>query len=82
MDMTLAAAGKVTTYAGGAGAVFGGLTASDIGVIGGLVVAILGWCTQVYFSRRRDRREQSEYAARMERLARALGDAGHWSEDR
>lgn len=82
MDMTLAAAGKVTTYAGGAGAVFGGLTASDIGVIGGLVIAILGWFTQLYFSRRRDKREQAdraerraEHEARLEQMRRQRGAA-------
>lgn len=70
LDMTLATAGKVTAYAGGAGSVLGGLSASDIGVIGGLIVAVLGWATQLYFSRRRDRREREEHKVRMERLMR------------
>jgi len=62
--MAYATAGKVTTYAGGAGSVLGGLSASDVGVIGGLIVAVLGWATQLYFSRRRDKREQAERADR------------------
>jgi len=64
VDMAMATAGKVTTYAGGAGMVLGGLSASDIGVYCGIVVAVLGWLTQLYFSRKRDKREQADRADR------------------
>lgn len=80
IDMAMATAGKVTTYAGGAGSVIGGLSASDVGVIGGLIVAILGWLTQVYFNARRDRRERADRADRRAeheaRMAELRGQRG------
>ena len=39
-----------------------------LGIIVGIVTALLGYVTQLYFNRRRDRRELLEHSARMERL--------------
>lgn len=57
--------GKVATYGGGASAFVFGMSASEFAAVVGAVVAVLGWLTQIYFNRRRERREQSEYEARM-----------------
>lgn len=41
-------------YTGSAGAIVFGLTTSEwqvVGVIGGLVIALLGWLTNIYFKR-------------------------------
>lgn len=68
-----AAAGKYATYGGGATAAWFGLSASEIAAVIGAIVAIAGWLTQVYFSRKRERREAEEHAARMARMLR-VGD--------
>ena len=57
-------AGK-TVMAGGATVSLGGLTANDWAVVGGLVVAVLGWITQLWFHHRRDRRAQREHDLRV-----------------
>ncbi|MFD2756399.1 holin [Comamonas terrae] len=68
--------GKAATYGGAAGAVVSGLSISEWGVVGGLLIAVLGWvCTQ-YWSWRRDQREERESAARLE-----MKFGAHW-EDR
>lgn len=59
------AVGKAAAVGGGASAMFFGLSASEFAAVVGAVVAVLGWLTQIYFNRRRERREQSEYEARM-----------------
>lgn len=65
VDAIGVAVGKVGTYGGGASAMLFGLSASEFAAIIGAVVAIAGWLTQVYFNRRRERREQTEHDARM-----------------
>lgn len=57
-------AGK-TVMAGGAAVSLGGLTANDWAVVGGLVVAVLGWITQLWFHHRRDQRAQREHDLRV-----------------
>ena len=59
--------GKVGTYGGGASALLFGLSASEFAAFVGAVVAVLGLGVQWYFNRRRDRREQEEFDARMRR---------------
>jgi hypothetical protein len=57
-----------TTVAGGGLVSFGGLTANDWAIVGGLVIAVAGFLLQWHFQRRRDRREVEEHEARMELL--------------
>lgn len=59
-------AAKTATYGGGASAFVFGLTANELAAIGGLLVAVIGLCVQVYYNRKRDRRETVEHAARMD----------------
>lgn len=62
------------TYAGGALSAVGGIALSSetIALIG-LVLALLGWVTQVYFSVRRDRREAEEHDLRVLELRSRIG---------
>lgn len=58
-------AGKTAVYGGGATAFVSGLTLSEVGVIIGIVVAVLGLVLGQFWSWRRDRREEREMQARM-----------------
>ena len=65
-------AGKLGAYGGSASALWFGLSAGEFAAVAGAIVGVLGYLTQVYFNRRRDRREtadrlerQAEHEARM-----------------
>ena len=60
-------AGKVGAYGGGASALVFGLSASEFAAVVGAIVGVAGWLTQVFFNRRRDRRERLESEARERR---------------
>lgn len=62
--------GKTATYGGGASAFLFGLSANEFAAIAGVIVAVIGLCVQVFYNRRRDRRETEEHKARMTRLER------------
>lgn len=64
---TASVAGK-TVMAGGAAVSLGGLTANEWAILGGLVVAVLGWATQLWFSHRRDQRDQREHDLRVTQM--------------
>lgn len=66
-SMIAAAAQKVTMGSGGV-ALYGGLTANEIAAFGGLVVAVIGLCVQVYYKRKDDRRKDALHLAQLERL--------------
>ena len=68
--------GKAATYGGGASALWFGLSASELAAFIGAAVAVLGYATQVFYNRRKDRREaicreeqRAEHLARMRSLA-------------
>ena len=54
------AAGKTATYVGAIGALVGGWTISEIGVVVGIMVGVLGLIFGQYWAWRRDRRELAE----------------------
>lgn len=67
MEPAASAAGSkalAATLAGGGMLSFGGLTANDIAIFIGAVVALAGLLLQWHFQRRRDRREQAEHRMR------------------
>jgi hypothetical protein len=73
--------GKLGAYGGGASALWFGLSAGEFAAITGAVIGVLGYLTQLYFNRRRERREsedrlerRAEHQARLERLRRGLDD--------
>lgn len=55
--------GKIGTYGGAGSAVFFGLSAGEFAALGGLVIAALGYVTQLFFNHRREKRERAEYEA-------------------
>lgn len=57
--------GKTAQYGGAMGAVVGGLTLSEIGVIVGIVVGVAGLLLTQYWAARRDRRERDLYEAKL-----------------
>ena len=59
------AAGKTATYGGAIGAFVSGWTISEIGVIVGIVVGVLGCIFAQYWAWRRDRREAAEQEIKM-----------------
>ncbi|WP_057092906.1 hypothetical protein KV708_19125 [Comamonas thiooxydans] len=59
-------AGKTAAYGGAVSAVVSGLTISELGVIVGIAVAVLGMIFGQYWAWRKDRREQREMEARMQ----------------
>lgn len=65
--------GKAGAYGGGASAFFFGLTANEFAAVTGVVIAVVGLAVQWFYNRRRDRREQAEFEAKMERMRRDLG---------
>lgn len=67
IDAVGLAASKAAVYGGSAAAVFFGLSAYDIAAIAGACVGIVGLATQIFYSRRRDRREEREHKMRMSR---------------
>ena len=60
--------GKTATYGGGASAFVFGLSANEAAAVVGAIVAVIGLCVQVFYNRRRDRREATEHRARMSAL--------------
>lgn len=74
-DAASASSAKAT-YAGGALSAVGGIALSnEMIALAGLVLAIMGWATQLWFGIRRDHREAEEHVLRMDeirdRMARA-----------
>ena len=59
------ATGKAATYGGALGAFVGGWTISEIGVVVGIVVGVLGLIFGQYWAWRRDRREAAEQEMKM-----------------
>lgn len=72
-EAAIAGVAQKVAVSGGTVAVFGGLTANEIAAIGGLLVALVGLCVQVYYKRKEDRRNQRLHDARMQGWMR-LGD--------
>ena len=59
------AAGKTATYGGAIGALVSGWSISEIGVVVGIVVGVLGLIFGQYWAWRRDRREAAEQEMKM-----------------
>ena len=59
------AAGKTATYGGAIGALVSGWTISEIGVVVGIVVGVLGLIFGQYWAWRRDCREAAEQEMKM-----------------
>lgn len=74
IDAAAATLGTKATYTGGGTAVVGGLTANEWLTIAGVLIAVLGFFTNLYFQHRRDQREELEHQRRMAQMASERGD--------
>lgn len=80
-DAIAVAAGKAASVGGGVSAVIFGWNAADLAALAGVIVAILGILVQVYFGRRKDRRDAEYQAARDRREQEYHAARLMWRED-
>lgn len=66
--------GNKATLAGGSAAAVSTFLHSNMGVLVGIALGVLGYITSLYFQWRRDRREQREFEKRMKKLQTQPGD--------
>lgn len=68
LDQVGVAVSSKTTWAGALGGMAGWLASINWLGVAGLLIAIAGFLTNLYFARRRDKREEVESAARIAAL--------------
>jgi Lysis protein S. len=75
VEAVLIPAGNKVTWLGSGGAAVMSFLHSNLGVLSGILIAVLGYLTSLYFQRRRDKREERqlameerEHQRRMERM--------------
>lgn len=73
--MSKLSAPEVGSYAGGATAIGASLTLTEIGVIVGIITALLTFVVNVVYTYRRDQREERALAA-MRQLDKAANEPG------
>ena len=67
------AASQKATIGGSIMALFGGITATELAAVGGLVLAVLGFAVNLYFQWREDRRKSEEHIIRLASFDRRIG---------
>jgi hypothetical protein len=65
LDASMAAVGTKATYTGAGAAGLGWVLSSEFGILVGVVIGVCGFLVQLYYSHKRDRREQLEHEHRM-----------------
>lgn len=70
---TATAVAQKTTIGGSIMALFGGITATDLAAVGGLVLACAGFLVNLYFQWREDRRKSEEHLLRLAAFDRRIG---------
>ena len=69
----ITAASHKATIWGSIMALFGGITATELAAVGGLVLACAGFLVNLYFQWREDRRKSEEHIIRLASLDRRIG---------
>ena len=69
----ITAASHKATIGGSIMALFGGITATELAAVGGLVLAVLGFAVNLYFQWREDRRKSEEHLLRLAAFDRRIG---------
>ena len=69
----ITAASQKATIGGSIMALFGGITATELAAVGGLVLAVLGFAVNLYFQWREDRRKSEEHLLRLAAFDRRIG---------
>jgi hypothetical protein len=67
-------AGEALTYGGSATSVVAGLSLNEIGLFVGIITALAGVAIQIYFGRKRDKREKRIHELELQRLAGDFDD--------
>jgi len=70
---TITAASQKATIGGSLMALFGGIAATELAAIGGLVLACAGFLVNLYFQWREDRRKSEEHIIRLASFDRRIG---------
>ena len=70
---TVTAASQKATIGGSIMALFGGITATELAAVGGLVLACAGFLVNLYFQWREDRRKSEEHLLRLAAFDRRIG---------
>ena len=70
---TVTAVAQKTTIGDSIMALFGGITATDLAAVGGLVLACAGFLVNLYFQWREDRRKSEEHLLRLAAFDRRIG---------
>lgn len=65
IDNTLATLGSNVTYTGATTTTLGWMLSSQFGIAVGVLIGVLGFALNFYYSRKRDQREQEAHAALM-----------------
>lgn len=66
-EAAIAAGAQKVSFGAGTVALYGGMTANEIAAFGGLLIAFVGLCVQVYYKVKHDRRETAWHRERMDR---------------
>jgi uncharacterized membrane protein len=66
-DEAIAAGAQKVMVGGGAGALYGGLTANDIASFSGVLIALLGMLVHWYYKHKQDRRNAELHRVRLDR---------------
>lgn len=66
--LAASAASKATQVGGWGGALLAWMGSSEAAVLFGILIGVMGLVVNIYFSNRRDAREQREFEARMHRM--------------
>lgn len=69
-DAAMAGFGSKATYTGAGTTTVGAFFTSEVGVIAGIVIGVLGLIVNIYFKNREDKRLQTEHDARMDEIRR------------
>lgn len=70
---TITAASQRATIGGSIMALFGGITATELAAVGGLVLAFIGFIVNFYFQLKEDRRKSEEHIIRLASFDRRIG---------
>ena len=69
----ITAASQKATIGGSLMALVGGITATELAAVGGLVLAFFGFAVNLYFQWREDRRKSEEHIIRLASFDRRIG---------
>lgn len=76
MSVTPKSGAEAGSYVGGVVSVASALTLTDVGVVIGIVTAVLTFLLNVFYQRRKDRREEEKHRLALELMRRGVLGVG------